>query len=206
MGRVAQPCSLCLLTVSSIVSYLPFSAVKVKSLSCVQLFATPWTVDYHTPGIFHGIFQARVLEWVAISCSRGSSRPRDRTWVSCIVGRCFTIWATREVSAVATFNQLFSSVVSQDSNIYNHRGTCKKCKFLSPIWDLQNQKSWAWNPEICIQTRSCPSDSCAHWSLRIIGLKFKSYFINTWRTLGYALYLGEQLTGTQHHFLTLAHL
>ena len=37
----------------------------------------------------HGIFQARVLEWVAISCSRGSSQPRDRTWVSHIVGRCF---------------------------------------------------------------------------------------------------------------------
>ena len=38
----------------------------------------------------HGIFQARVLEWVAISFSRGSSRPRDRTWVSHIVGRHFT--------------------------------------------------------------------------------------------------------------------
>ena len=37
-----------------------------------------------------GIFQARVLEWVAISFSRGSSQPRDRTWVSCIVGRRFT--------------------------------------------------------------------------------------------------------------------
>ena len=45
----------------------------------------------------HGIFQARVLEWIAISFSRGSSRPRDRTRVSCIVGRRFTIWATREV-------------------------------------------------------------------------------------------------------------
>ena len=45
----------------------------------------------------HGIFQARVLEWVAISFSRGSSQPRDRTWVSCIAVRCFTIWATREV-------------------------------------------------------------------------------------------------------------
>ena len=44
----------------------------------------------------HGIFQARVLEWVAISCARGSSQPRGRTWVSRIVGRCFTIWATRE--------------------------------------------------------------------------------------------------------------
>ena len=39
----------------------------------------------------HGIFQARVLEWVAISFSRASSRPRDQTWVSCIAGRCFTI-------------------------------------------------------------------------------------------------------------------
>ena len=44
----------------------------------------------------HGIFQARVLEWVAISFSSGPSWPRDRTRVSCIVGRCFTIWVTRE--------------------------------------------------------------------------------------------------------------
>ena len=44
----------------------------------------------------HGILQARVLEWVAISFSRGSSRPRDRTQVSRIAGRCFNLWATRE--------------------------------------------------------------------------------------------------------------
>ena len=40
-----------------------------------------------------GIFQARVLECVAISFSRGSSWPRDRTWVSRIAGRPFIIWA-----------------------------------------------------------------------------------------------------------------
>ena len=45
-----------------------------------------------------GIFQARVLEWVAISFSRGSSQPRDLTWVSHIAGRHFTIWATREAT------------------------------------------------------------------------------------------------------------
>ena len=45
----------------------------------------------------HEIFQARVLEWVAISFSRGSSQHRDWIWVSHIVGRRFTIWATREV-------------------------------------------------------------------------------------------------------------
>ena len=42
----------------------------------------------------HGIFQARILEWVAIAFSRGSSQPRDRTRVSCIVGRRFTTWNT----------------------------------------------------------------------------------------------------------------
>ena len=47
-------------------------------------------MDCSLPGSsIHGIFQARVLEWVAISFSRGSSQPRDRTWVSLIVGRCF---------------------------------------------------------------------------------------------------------------------
>ena len=43
-----------------------------------------------------GILQARILEWVAISFSRGSSQPRNQTQVSCIAGRFFTSWATRE--------------------------------------------------------------------------------------------------------------
>ena len=42
----------------------------------------------------HGILQARTLEWIAIPFSRGSSWPRDRTLVSCIAGRLFTVWAT----------------------------------------------------------------------------------------------------------------
>ena len=44
----------------------------------------------------HGILQARTLEWVTIPFSRGSSRPRDRTQVSCIAGRFFSIWTTSE--------------------------------------------------------------------------------------------------------------
>ena len=40
----------------------------------------------------HGIFQARILEWVAISSSRGSSQPRDQTLISCIAGGFFTCW------------------------------------------------------------------------------------------------------------------
>ena len=54
--------------------------------------------DCSPPGSsVHGIFQAIVLEWIAISFSRGSSQPRDRNWVSRIVDRRFTVWAAREV-------------------------------------------------------------------------------------------------------------
>ena len=70
---------------------------KVESLSRVRLFATPSTVTYEVPP--SGIFQARVLEWIAISFSRGSSRPRKRTRVSGMAGRRFTVWVTREVIA-----------------------------------------------------------------------------------------------------------
>ena len=54
------------------------------------------TLCYPMDCIVHGILQARILEWVPVPSSRGSSQPRDRTWVSCIAGRFFTIWATRK--------------------------------------------------------------------------------------------------------------
>ena len=53
--------------------------------------------DCSLPGSsVHGILQARILEWVAISFSRGSSRPRNRTRVTCIAGGFFADWAMRE--------------------------------------------------------------------------------------------------------------
>ena len=65
-------------------------------------------VDCGLPGSsVHGIFQARELEWVAISFSGGSFWSRDWTWVSCIWYRCFTTWATREAqSSKVTFKIL----------------------------------------------------------------------------------------------------
>ena len=66
--------------------------MKVKSLS---RFVTP--VDCSLPdSTIHGIFQVRILEWDAISFSRGSSQPRDWTQVSCIANRRFTVWVTSE--------------------------------------------------------------------------------------------------------------
>ena len=79
------------------------SESEVKSLSHVRLFVTSWTVAYQAP-LSMGFFQARVLEWVAMSFSRRSSRPRDRTQVSHIVGRHFTVWASRKVQKRPDFH------------------------------------------------------------------------------------------------------
>ena len=66
----------------------------MKLLSHVRL-CDP--VDCSLPGSsVHRILQARILEWVTISFSRGSSRPGDWTQVSCIAGRHFNLWATRK--------------------------------------------------------------------------------------------------------------
>ena len=64
--------------------------------------------------IVHGILQYKILEWVVITFSRGSSQPRDRTQVSCIAGGFFTIWATRE--AQEYWSGIFPVDTSQESN------------------------------------------------------------------------------------------
>ena len=62
-------------------------------------------MDCSLPGSsVRGILQATILEWIAIPLTRGSSQPRDQTWVSCIADRFFTIWATRETVADEPLN------------------------------------------------------------------------------------------------------
>ena len=58
------------------------------SLSCVRLFATLWTAAHQVP-LSMGILQARMLKWVAMPSSWGSSQQRDRTQVSHIAGTFF---------------------------------------------------------------------------------------------------------------------
>ena len=83
-----------LITPSGVVCYTAMAQKKVKVKSCPTI-CDP--MNCSPPGSsIHGTVQARILEWVAISFSRGSSWPRDRTLVSRIGGRCFNLWATRE--------------------------------------------------------------------------------------------------------------
>ena len=78
-----------------------FTRTSIRESKCEVLVTQSCLIlgnsmDYSAPGSsVHGTLQA-ILEWVAIPFSRGSSWPMDWTWVSCIAGRFFTIWATRE--------------------------------------------------------------------------------------------------------------
>ena len=69
-----------------------------ESVSCSVAPTLCDPMDCSPPGssVHEIFFLARILEGVAISFSRGSSQPRDRTWVSCIAGEFFTISITRE--------------------------------------------------------------------------------------------------------------
>ena len=64
--------------------------VGALSLSRVWLFATLWAVAHQA---VHGILWTRILEWVAVSSSKGSSQPRDRTHISCIDSQILYHWA-----------------------------------------------------------------------------------------------------------------
>ena len=71
-------------------------------------------MDCSPPGSsIHGFLQARILEWVAFSFSRGSCQPRDRTLVFHIAGSFFTIWATRG-----------AQMIKHNSNICCYQNAC----------------------------------------------------------------------------------
>ena len=84
-----------------------------ESVFVTQLYLTLCNpMEYSLPGSsVHGILQARILEWVTIPFSRGSSWPRDRTQVSCITVGYFTVWTTME-ALLFNLNYLLKSLSS----------------------------------------------------------------------------------------------
>ena len=101
-------------------------------------------MDCSLPGSsVHGIFHARVPEWVAISFFRGSSRPRNWTRVSCIAGRRFTIWATREAKAFVKFYttlKIIQHAYSGRREVYNMKyfliRWCDEPSFLAALFGM----------------------------------------------------------------------
>ena len=96
-------------------------------------------MDSSRPGSsIHGILHARILEWVAMSFCRGTSLPRDRTRVSRIAGRCFTLWATEGAVSVRR------GVKTQVIRTFGGQKAlcplvCRRCS-----WELRRVKTEAW--------------------------------------------------------------
>ena len=143
---------------------------EVKSLSRVQLFAT---CSLQGSSV-HGIFQARVLEWVAISFSRGSSQARDQTQVARIAGRWATrearsktrvysnfpvasrIWPTFQLKQTVGASQWFSRVVTASRKMLkNHQTWC----FMLKSWASVPLTSVS-SPTVLLQQFCCHSSSC----------------------------------------------
>ena len=109
-------------------------AAVLAAQSCLTLYDP---MDCSLPGSsVHGILQARILEWVVIPFSRGSSQPRNWTWVPCIAGRFFTIWATRQAQSM--FQNGF---ISHSIKIRNPSFEYAIAEWLALTHTMQ-QKSW----------------------------------------------------------------
>ena len=103
-------------------NYLSWKKVKLLVTQLCPRLCNP--MDYSLPGSsVHGILQARILEWIAISFSGGSSWPRDRTQVSCIAGRFFAVWAIREAGGLFILapSLLYSTTMSFKFSVYPSR-------------------------------------------------------------------------------------
>ena len=113
--------------------------MHTQLLSCIQLFATPCSL----PGSsVRGISQARILAWVVIFSSRGSSWPRDQTQVSCIVGRFFTTelpgklmkWMTNQSCMTSGYKTLSNATCIAWRITPSHTQFTRLNRFWSGIW------------------------------------------------------------------------
>ena len=150
-------------------------------LNSVWLFATSQTVAHLAP-LSMGILQARILEWVAMPSSRGSSRPRDRTHVSCVAGRSFTTEPPERPSH-ADGHQLFlpgdcckESCYGYSNHICPFRGQkCWPASVLSedPGVKWLDHRAWVhfvWHKHFsevitlsCVPTRDVPTRGPTPW-------------------------------------------
>ena len=127
-----------------------------KYISFLWLNICLLPMDCSLPGSsVHGIFQAMVLEWIAISLSRGCSWPRDQTRVSRTVDSRFTVWATREVLFVYKLelnNFTFLSTVPNCPVIcFSHLQI--NLEFFSHKKKVPHNFTWHFYPNICLISR-----------------------------------------------------
>ena len=130
-------------------------------LSHVRLTATPWTIGRQA-SLSMGISQARILDWVAMPSSRGSSQSRVQTQVSRIAGGFFTVWATREAHMIGPRSYLRQGWVG---NLVFHTVSPSWCYNIKNLWIVLHP-SMQWGrgkreAHLKETAKSTPAPSCA---------------------------------------------
>ena len=108
--------------------FVSYITLKMKVLVAQLCSVVCNPMDCTPPGSsVHGILQARILEWIAIPFFRGFSWPRNQTQVSCLAGRFFTIWATREALKgwEQVLNPVTSILIRRRENTQKQRRPCE---------------------------------------------------------------------------------
>ena len=148
-------------------------------------FVTPWTVAHQAP-LSMGILQARTLEWVAISYSKGSFWPRDWTYISCISRQVLCHWATRETQPHCSVQ--FSSVTQSCLTVCDPMNRSTPCPSPTPGVHSDSRPSSQWcHPAISssvIPFFSCPQSlpatvqyyivDCVSWVPRLTLLNLQT--------------------------------
>ena len=123
------------------------ACVCAKSLSRVQFFTTPWTIAYQAPPSM-GFSRQEYWSGLPFPSPGDLSRPRDRTRVSHIVGRCSTVWATREVHKRVK-HLLYDNLIKALSNRSTDRD-------FSPCTTISNTNTYNMDKETNAVNNSIP--------------------------------------------------
>ena len=148
----------------------------VCMLSRVQLFSTPWTVARQAP-LSMGILQARILEWVAISSSRGSSWPRDWTCISCCscIGRRilnhWTMWETLCLYHMTQQLYFWAFFTEKSGHVFTQKLYVNVCNVYSSF--IQNKLSQTGNNPDVFQLGERLNKLCSVYGILIIRNKIK---------------------------------
>ena len=135
--------------------------MKSESKVAQALFVTPWTLACQAPPSI-GIFQARVLEWVAISFSRGSSWPRDQIRVSCIVGRRFYCLSHQGSHILQKFTEVWVLCFDLLFSDHQYLWFSFECSSLSPrVYNYHDGSYLAWCS--CAPVVMC---GCESWTIK----------------------------------------
>ena len=153
------------------------ATIKKHIFVCVCVSHSVMCDSFQPHGLYlpgfsvYGVFQARILEWVAVSFSRGSFWSRDQTWFSCNAGRFFTSWTTREALLTPLVILKCKHSFESPSSVQFSRSV--ESDSLRPH-ESQNTRPPCPSPTPGVHSNSCPCSQCCHPAISSSVIPFSS--------------------------------